>query len=318
MRARIAECEAALAARDENVRLHAETEERLRFVLAGSGLGTWDWNIQSGEIHIDERWADMLGYTLDELDFTLDSWERLIHPDDIEQVMTDLQAHLDGTVPFYANTHRLLTKHGEYKWVQDRGKVFAWTNSGEPLRAAGTHRDVHQEKLLERQLADLALKDPLTGLPNRRHLRSVFPQAAAHAERSRKPLGLVFIDLDGFKSINDRHGHKAGDRVLTKTAERLARAARGGDVVARLGGDEFCVLLTHVERESELIQAGRRLAGTVAEPIDLDHDRVSLGCSVGISFFPQNGTSLEALIDSADAAMYAVKNSGKGDVRLAG
>jgi len=309
--------EKELARREESELHLAETEERMRFSLAGSGLGTWDWDIQSNDIRIDDRWAEMLGYTLEELNFQLDTWERLIHPDDFAQVTADLQAHLDGKTPYYENTHRLLTKQGDYKWIQDRGKVFAWNAAGEPLRATGTHRDVQQEKLLERQLSELALKDALTGLPNRRHLGSVFPHAAAHAERNGAVLGLIFIDLDGFKPVNDSYGHAAGDAVLREVGQRLKRTVRGGDVVARLGGDEFCVLITHARDEQELTGAGKRLANAVSQKITVEGQTLNIGCSAGIASYPRHGRSLQALLDAADAAMYHVKNHGKGDVAFA-
>lgn len=296
--------------------LELETE-RLRFAMAGSGLGFWDWNVVTNEIVVNAEWAEMIGYRAEELDLTLSTWEKLIHPEDVEQVYADLQAHLEGRTEYYENAHRLRTKAGEWRWILDRGKVFEWTPAGEPLRAAGTHRDIHREKLLEERLKALALRDPLTGLANRRYLESMFGHAVAQAQRSSGELGIVYLDLDGFKPINDRLGHEAGDAVLCEIARRLTDAVRGQDVVARLGGDEFCVLVTQTGETGELVGLGRRILGLVAKPMALGEETARLGCSIGVARFPYHGTTLDGLLKVADDAMYEAKRAGKGEVVLA-
>ena len=129
-----------------------ESEERLELALAGARLGTWDWNIQTGEVIFNERWAEMLGYTLDEIEPHVRAWEKLVHPGDMPRVREALNKHLEGRTPFYEAEYRLLTKSGEWKWILDRGKVVERDGGGKPLRAAGTHLDLSERKRLEEQL----------------------------------------------------------------------------------------------------------------------------------------------------------------------
>lgn len=290
---------------------------RLRFALEGSGLGTWDWNIETGEIVVNDRWAEMIGYRPEEIDLNVSTWEQFVHPEDLERLYDDLQAHLEGRTEYFENAHRLRTKDGGWRWILDRGKVFEWTAGGRPLRAAGTHRDIQKEKELEDRLTNLALRDPLTGLANRRYLESMYGHALAQAQRANTELGLVYLDLDGFKPVNDRLGHDAGDAVLCEIARRLTDAVRGQDVVARVGGDEYAVLVTQANALDELVGLGRRILGIVAKPIALGEQSVTLGCSIGVARYPHHGETLAALLQAADEAMYAAKRAGKGEVVLA-
>ncbi len=137
----------------------AESEERLRLALRGSELGTWDWNVQTGEVIFNERWAQMLGYCLEELEPSLKTWEDLVHPDDMPQVQKILDDHLAGKTETYETEHRLRTKEGKWKWVLDRGKVVKRDAVGKPVRATGTHLDITERKAAEAERA--AFQDQL-------------------------------------------------------------------------------------------------------------------------------------------------------------
>ena len=141
-------------ARDITERKHSEAKLQaarlqLAHVLEGSSDGFWDWDIQTGNVRFSERWAAMLGYALDEIEPHVKTWEKLVHPDDMPQVMRILTDHLEGRTPAYRCEHRLLTKQGEWRWILDRGKVVEWDAQGKPLRAAGTHTDIHAQKMAE-------------------------------------------------------------------------------------------------------------------------------------------------------------------------
>ena len=129
-----------------------ESEERLRLALEGADLGTWDWNVETGEITINERWARMLGYCREEIEPHLRAWEALVHPEDMPGVRHVVETHLEGRTPFYETEHRIRHKSGEWIWVLDRGRVISRDAAGKPLRAAGTHLDVTERKRLEAQL----------------------------------------------------------------------------------------------------------------------------------------------------------------------
>ncbi|HET8705898.1 MAG TPA: PAS domain S-box protein, partial [Pseudomonadales bacterium] len=139
--------------RDVSVNALRESEERLAFVLEGSQLGYWDWNIETGAVQRNERWAEMLGYTLDEIELNVKQWTDLQHPDDRAAAWKSLQDHLDGRTPMHKAEYRMLTKSGEYKWILDCAKVVKRDAQGHPLRMSGTHTDI-----TERKQADAALQ----------------------------------------------------------------------------------------------------------------------------------------------------------------
>jgi len=123
-----------------------ESEEQLQLALRGADLGTWDWNVQTGAVVFNERWAEIVGASLDEIEPDIHTWETLIHPDDLPHVMEVLQAHLAGATAFYETEHRLGHKSGKWIWILDRGQVVEHAADGTPLRACGTHLDITERK----------------------------------------------------------------------------------------------------------------------------------------------------------------------------
>lgn len=188
------------------------------------------------------------------------------------------------------------------------------------LLAAMILRQFRQRLLVsEQQALQAASCDPLTGLSNRLALDKQFEQALALAERHGQGLALLFIDLDGFKAINDEFGHEAGDRVLLTVARRLERGLRRADIVARLGGDEFVVIYTELSpsNRSQAERLAEELLATIDEPIDIGFAECRVQASVGIAYAPQHGTTLNHLMLAADKAMYEVKETGKNGYRVA-
>jgi diguanylate cyclase (GGDEF)-like protein len=168
-------------------------------------------------------------------------------------------------------------------------------------------------KLLE----SMALQDPLTGLANRRLLPERVWMAIAHARRNKSAMAVVYLDLDGFKEVNDTFGHAAGDELLKKVADRLLGAVREEDTVARLGGDEFMVSLWHVNGLEDTANVAAKLIEVVAEPYEIDGHEVTITISAGASIYPHHGEDSDALMKSADVALYEAKRSGKNTYRLA-
>jgi diguanylate cyclase (GGDEF)-like protein len=197
--------------------------------------------------------------------------------------------------------------------------------SGEPKLAAdgsflgyrGVGRDVTESALTRERIASLAYRDPLTGMANRTSLGPALEQAVERARRRGFKLAGVFIDLDGFKQINDFYGHDAGDRCLIEVARRLRASVRASDVVARLGGDEFFVLLEEVQDELAIETVIRKLLSEVLRPYDLPGGaQARLSASMGVSLFPDNADDAGALIKNADMAMYSAKQAGKNGYRF--
>jgi diguanylate cyclase (GGDEF)-like protein len=173
---------------------------------------------------------------------------------------------------------------------------------------------------IERQRAELRIRhmahhDELTGLPNRALLNDRLAQALAQARRSGRPLGLLFLDLDGFKDINDSLGHATGDRLLQSVAARLGAVVREGDTVARLGGDEFVVMLVGLAQADDALAIARDIAQALARPHAVDVHTLHVTASIGVTAFPGDGDSAEALLTHADAAMYRAKAQGRNAVQ---
>jgi len=152
-----ANAEEALSRLDRQRELRALTE-RHELALEGAELGVWDWNVQTDEVTFDERWAEMLDYSLDELEPSVDTWDELIHPEDRERTYEALNAHLDGETEIYECDHRLKTATGDYRWIRDIGKVFERDENGDPVRAVGIHQDVTDHKERKRELEDTSRK----------------------------------------------------------------------------------------------------------------------------------------------------------------
>ena len=182
----------------------------------------------------------------------------------------------------------------------------------------GMFSDIADLKKAQSSLERLANYDVLTGLPNRSLLSNRLRQAVANARRHDRPLAVCFLDLDGFKAINDIHGHEAGDHLLIQVAQRLNNAVRSSDTVCRLGGDEFIVLLTELEVVTELAPVLGRLLSEVARPYDVLGKRLEVTASIGVTLFPADDADPDLLIRHADHAMYQAKKAGRNRYRLFG
>jgi diguanylate cyclase (GGDEF)-like protein len=194
------------------------------------------------------------------------------------------------------------------------------TNFGLILRLQDvTARELEGRRLRSQvtRYGELAHRDGLTGVANRLLFEECLKQAIAEAGRSGERLAVLFLDLDGFKGINDTRGHAAGDRVLCHVATLLRGMVRRPDTVARLGGDEFAVLARDVSGCAAVLELGERLLAAICEPIALADGPVGIGASIGVSLFPEHGLDGARLLCCADEAMYAVKTRGKRGVAMA-
>ncbi|MBS3666665.1 GGDEF domain-containing protein [Halomonas boliviensis] len=175
-------------------------------------------------------------------------------------------------------------------------------------------RDITEQALAEEKIWHNAHHDLLTGLPNRRLFLDRLEQEIKHAKRLGKPISLLFMDLDGFKQVNDSFGHEAGDRLLSVVAERLNVCVRESDTVARLGGDEFTVILTGVEQRKDVERVAQSIVEALAMPFPIEPRPVHISVSIGISCYPQAASTPGALLEAADKAMYRAKKAGANRV----
>ena len=191
-------------------------------------------------------------------------------------------------------------------------------DGGEIVKFSAVFYDVSERKEMELQLENLAHYDSLTGLPNRMLLHDRLEQAIATAERQRQHFALLFIDLDGFKPVNDEHGHGVGDAVLKLVGERLNLVIRGMDTAARLGGDEFVVILTDIHNRENTERVAEKIIGELSEPYEVAGKTLSISASIGARLYPSDQKAALDLLRTADEAMYQAKRDGKRRVKFYG
>lgn len=227
---------------------------------------------------------------------------------------------------FYAAMRATLLRDGRWEGelinrhknghLYDEWLKIAAVGEGDARRYVALLSDITVKKKRDEEIWQRANFDELTGLPNRSLLADRMTQALARAERSGSLLGVLFIDLDHFKPVNDAYGHQAGDELLKQVAMRIGNCLRQEDTVARIGGDEFLALLPAIrDTEAALAIADKILAALLA-PFKVEGHFVEIGASIGVAVYPAHGSSVDALIENADTAMYAAKTAGRHRVKL--
>jgi diguanylate cyclase (GGDEF)-like protein/PAS domain S-box-containing protein len=428
-------------------------EERLELVMSATGVGIWDWQVQTDELTFNQRWAEIIGYTVEELlPISFETWSLNVHPDDLVIARQQLQLHWNGDIDIYEVEARIRHKKGHYVWVLASGKVVRWQEDGQPKQMLGSHLDITDRKerengrIIANQLLqesqkiakvggwelnletgllywtaetyrihettpeefdpsvdacidyflpgsrsrisaaldqavnngvsyDLELEalttkgrkidirttcivttknnkavrlagifqdisgqkatqrklevsynklevanhtlqllahyDTLTELPNRTLLSDRMQQAMAKSIRHNQSVAIAFIDLDGFKSINDSYGHSIGDEFLRLISNQLKTSLREGDTLARIGGDEFVAVIDELNDNSDSHVIFARMLESASKEVVVDGILLKASASIGVTFFPQNNCNSDQLLRYADQAMYKAKQLGK-------
>ncbi len=300
-----------------------ESEQQLSLALEGSQLALFDWNIATGEVFLSEQWVVMRGGKAAPTRTTFGALERLVHPDDTPGFGRVIRDALKGVTPYYRAEHRVMTNDGGWIWIQSHGQVTARKPDGQALRLIGTNADVTERKRAEGDLAEsraqlelAARHDHLTGLPNRYLLMDRLEQVLARARRSGQLLALFYVDVDRFKTINDKFGHAAGDALLKGFAERLNACVRESDTVARLGGDEFVVLLEELHRVEDAHSIARKIVEAMRRDFHFEGQALRASSSIGVAF-TRGAADGEELLKQADAALYEAKGAGRNRYQVA-
>jgi len=292
-----------------------ESEEQYRNLLEGIDAIIWKADINTLAITFISRHAETtLGLPFDQWLNEPGGWEKFIHPDDFDKCTKNLRKatqHM-GTEEC---EHRALTADGRVVWLHNRFRAMH-DEHGKALGIFGVMVDITARKCLEGRMMHLATHDPLTELPNRNLLIDRLEHAMAQARRTRNFVALMFIDLDRFKNINDSLGHGAGDEVLKAVSGRISHCLRSTDTVARLGGDEFAVVLDDADREDDVADVAKKILHSVSQPLLIDEHELKVGCSIGISLYPNDGEEQKLLLKNADTALYCVKAHGKNNFRF--
>ena len=295
----------------------AESEQRLQYVMETTREGIWDWHLPSNHVVHNRQWYATLLYAEHEIAPTHEAFTALVHPEDLDTVENRINALVNGSCNDYHSEHRLIRKDGKIIWVQDRGRVVKRDAQGQALRIVGSYSDISFQKEHQQYLERIAHYDPLTSLPNRVLLADRMQQAMAQSKRRGLQVAVAYLDLDGFKTINDQHGHTMGDLLLTSIASQFKAMMREGDTIARLGGDEFVAVFVDLAEVQDSVALIKRLLEVAARPTEVDGLMLKVSASIGVSFYPQaEDSTADQLLRQADQAMYNAKLSGKNRYHL--
>lgn len=252
---------------------------------------------------VNKAFTDTLGFSPEDL--LKSPFIDFVHPDDVENTLIALKALGEGSDCInFENRYRDVS--GEWHWLSWR--CPALTYEANKLFAIAT--DITESKQTQAEILYRARHDYLTGLLNRAAFEHELNAAILRTERhDSSQIALILIDLDGFKRVNDDYGHAVGDQVLRQTANRFKSIQRKNDVVCRIGGDEFVWVIEGIE-PLDVSALSERIVTTIGQPFNVENDKVSIGCSIGISTYPKPAPDAKALYTQADSAMYSVKRSG--------
>jgi len=287
-----------------------ESEERYALAARGSNHGLWDYDLLNDKVYYSPRWKSMLGWEDGEIGTDPEEWFGRIHAEEVDRVEEELQAHIDGHTAHFEVECRMLHRDGTYRWMLTRG-IALRDPSNQAYRMAGSQTDITLGKVA----------DALTGLPNRilfaDRLNRCLERSKKHPDYS---FAVIFMDLDGFKLLNDSLGHVLGDQVLVSIARRLEDCLRSADLVARfgarqtvarLGGDEFTILLDNIHTAQDGPAVAERIRAVLSKPFSLRGQEIFLTASLGIAVSTAEYEHAEDLIRDADTAMYRAKMRGK-------
>ncbi|MHB1247666.1 MAG: putative bifunctional diguanylate cyclase/phosphodiesterase [Sulfuriferula sp.] len=283
-----------------------ESEERYRALVEQASDGIFITDNLERFLDVNNSACDMLGLSRK---YMLARHIQDVMPDEEYAKFTQIRHRLKAGETLLNEWH-MKCGDGSLIPVEVSAKILS------DGRIQGIARNISERKQHEAQLVHLANHDPLTGLPNRSLFQDRLQQALMKARRNGLRVAVLFCDLDRFKSINDSLGHDVGDQLLQTVAGRLLRSVRGSDTVARLGGDEFAIILDDFSSENVVSMIAQKVLYTLACPLTITTFNISTTSSIGISFFPEDGDTAQALLKNADAAMYLAKARGKNNFQL--
>ena len=303
----------------------AKWRSRLRTTIDTIPHMVWSLDL-AGYAYFNRRWQDFTGLPIDARGRL--GVRRLIHPDDVQAAIAGWRQGINSGGEFDIEL-RIRPDAGDYRWMLAHA-VPSRDPSGTITGWYGTCTDVHDRVLAQHALRSSIRKergrsqelkwmsehDALTRLPNRRAFEARLAEATLHAREKASEVGLLLIDMDYFKHLNDTLGHSAGDELLRTIASRLQQAVRREDFVARIGGDEFAVILPNLATEADLAAAGDAVAAAIQLPLNMEGHIVRPSTSIGGTICSKDGSNAGDFLKWADAALYALKRSGRGGFRM--
>lgn len=299
------------------------SEETFRALFDQAAVGITIVSLGLRYVRVNDKFCEMVGYAREEL-LTMTVTD-LAAPEVRDEVLDYRSSLLAGSAERHEVRERqLVHKDGRRVWV---GVATSLTTdaSGAPSYFATVVQDISEAKRAaaalresEERFRHLAHYDVVTSLPNRALFHDRLKHTLQQAERNGWTVGVMLIDLDRFKEVNDTFGHAAGDLLLNQLSARLSGSIRAGDTAARLGGDEFAVILSMLSAPQDAGVVAQKIIASLQTPVAIDHRTAAVGASVGIAIYPQDATDPQALLKNADAAMYVAKSAGGNRHRFYG
>jgi diguanylate cyclase (GGDEF)-like protein/PAS domain S-box-containing protein len=271
-------------------------------------LGYWKLDIQTSRMTLSDQARVLLGYGPSQFDSSLKAYLNLVHIQDQEKVRSAIDCAIWQGDPF-GTDYRIIDARGNKRFIHTQGDVIADVN-GKTVSILGTVQDITELKRAESTFEHMALYDSLTDLCNRHLFLNRLDNVMASAHRDEKLLAVCFIDLDGFKKINDNLGHAIGDELLKSVAKHLKNNVRKGDIVARLSGDEFALAIEGINTVDELEKIIGKISNKLSQPHKIRDHEILSPASIGITLYPLDSSSKTDLLKNADAAMYRAKQLG--------
>jgi diguanylate cyclase (GGDEF)-like protein/PAS domain S-box-containing protein len=285
------------------------SREREKIGLRFANVGVFELNPITGAVQSQEYAKELLGLKGDEA-LTFDILKSTISAEDRERFDEGFKSCLSGASGIDLE-YRVVWPDGNVRWLHTKGHIFEGKD-GNGLRLVCMSQDVTQRRIVDRHIRYVAEHDALTGLPNRAVMRDRCEQVLSVAKRNNTCVGLLFIDLDNFKEVNDTHGHQIGDELLKEVALRLRSTVRAADTVCRQSGDEFVVILQELPNSMAIDYCVRKIRDALNEPYKFEGIEFVSTASIGISCSPADGSTTDELLRHADMAMYVAKRKGGG------
>jgi diguanylate cyclase (GGDEF)-like protein/PAS domain S-box-containing protein len=302
MEARIAELETKL-----------KEAELAALAVEAAGFDIWENNFVTGETFGTNRNLFLsLGYDDDELPTNLEETFTKIHPDDLEKALSKVSEHFDGISPNYRAEMRIQAKDGSWVWIGSYGAVVERDVNNEVTRFLGMTFNIDQRRITEEAIKEMAYRDSLTELSNRRVLYEKGGTEIEVAKRRKQPLSMVMMDIDNFKALNDTYGHLEGDNILKIVSNKLIECMRQIDLKIRFGGDELLAVLLNTDKKAAYETAER--FRNVIESLEFDLP-YKITLSIGVVELQAEDT-LETLLERVDKALYLAKSQGRNHTTL--
>ena len=296
------------------LRVAQDNERSLAEAQSLAHLGSWTFDPATGASHWSAEAYRIFGLHPSQPAMVGERFLSLVHVDDRERY-TELITKAVRERRGYEAEYRIVLPSKNIRWVHSVAHVTV-DEQGRMTLLRGTVMDISERRAAGEQIRQLAHFDALTDLPNRNLLFQILTNALAKSQRRAAALAVLFIDLDGFKQINDRWGHSAGDSLLALFATRLRECLRASDTAARVGGDEFVVLVDDFEHPSNVSAIAKRILLAATTRFHVADHECNVSVSIGIATFPDAGTDIDTLMKNADCAMYSAKRAGKNTYRF--